>query len=53
MDQVDAMNRYWEVHPPVHVLVAAFLNYEKKKPAQTKEEIEAVFARVGAQNGEL
>lgn len=36
MPRLKALNRYWKKHPPVHLLVAAYLGYEA--PAESDDE---------------
>ena len=45
MPRLKALNRYWRAHPPVHLLVAAYLGYEApeedsaRSPASADEPI--------------
>lgn len=32
------LNAYWAAHPPVHILVAAYMGYKGQKSAQEQEE---------------
>jgi hypothetical protein len=34
LPQVEELCAYWRLHPPVHVLVAAFIGYEAPKTAE-------------------
>lgn len=33
-----AINKYWDAHPPVHLLVAGYMGYEPKQNATSLEE---------------
>lgn len=50
-----ALNNYWMDHPPIHVLVAAYLGAgaDKPKKARTMDEMIADFSGMGfeVQNG--
>lgn len=37
---LDAMNAYWADHPPVHIMVAAYLGIGKKSSASSGEPLE-------------
>jgi hypothetical protein len=46
-----AFNRYWENHPPVHIMVAAYFGIKAKpeKKKETSEEMIAELAGMGFQ----
>lgn len=37
-----ALNKYWEIHPPSHILVAAYMGY--KPQGQSKGSIDDLIA---------
>jgi hypothetical protein len=37
MPRLKALNRYWQKHPPVHLFVAAYLDYEAPAAARARE----------------
>ena len=42
------MNRYWEDHPPTHILVAAFMGVKPKKKGKPDiDQMIAEFAGMG------
>jgi hypothetical protein len=55
LQRYEAMQRYWLQHPPVHILVAAYLDYKPPKLALPKAsnnnlgELLAMFAGTGGQ----
>lgn len=60
LPRLRSLNLYWKNHPPVHQLVAAYMNYEPKKDApqygapeavstgtpMTADEVENVFSGI-------
>lgn len=38
IDQIVALNKYYEDHPPIHILVAAYMGYKQNVKTQTIEE---------------
>lgn len=50
-----AMNEHWRKHPPVHIMVAAYLGYEpkaqKRESVNSPEEIEKLIAMMGGIQG--
>jgi hypothetical protein len=32
--RLQAMNSHWKASPPIHVMLAQFFGYERKKPSQ-------------------
>lgn len=47
-----AMRAYWEKNPPLHLMVKAFIGIkDKPKPASTPDEVTALFAKLGGNNG--
>jgi hypothetical protein len=51
---IEAMYRYWDDHPPVHIVAAAFAGIKpkaKSKKPQTLEEFMAGARNLGVTNG--
>jgi hypothetical protein len=65
LPQVEALSKYWRKHPPVHLLVAAFVGYQAPEepvtaaletlpiPAKNlaKQDFDALLDKFGIANG--
>jgi hypothetical protein len=49
MDRLKAMQSYWDANPPLHLLVKAYIGYEKPSKPQGIEEF---LAMTGIHNGQ-
>ena len=45
LPQVLELTAYWAKHPPVHLLVAAYLGYRRKDSAPSPNDIGALLAK--------
>jgi hypothetical protein len=51
IDQIVALNKYYEAHPPIHILAAAYMGYKHKEPdSQSVDDFIANYNNKG-QNG--
>jgi hypothetical protein len=46
VDQITAYRKYWEKHPPTHILAAGFMGYEAPKRATLQEFAAALGMKV-------
>jgi len=46
-----AMHRYWSDHPPVHLMVAAYLGIKPRTPADNDAAMEALCGMFGVMPG--
>jgi hypothetical protein len=42
LPRLNALNRYWKLHPPVHLLVAQYLDYKAPASAAPERQDEAM-----------
>jgi len=47
---VEELNRYWSLHPPMHIMVADYLGY-KPKAKEKQADLAEIIAMSNAMNG--
>ena len=55
-----AMNRYWQQHPPLHIMVASFMGIKPEARARvtseahnTRQDLESFMQQFGAAGGSI